>query len=1182
MLNVYFRQMLKTSTQNKIDEVLSQIKDEKTNVVIPSGSGRSLIYSYICQNFNSTLIICRNEDKAYRLAHDLETWLGERVFVFPQREILPFETIPETPQVRGQRIEVLYNALKTEDEREGRIFITTTQAVETSLIPPEVLKQAAIKIRVGDRVSYDTTIEHLVKIGYKRRPQVEGPGDFSVRGDILDVFPLTGQPVRAELFDDEIDSIRYFNPEDQRSVESITEFTILPAREFVYTKESVKKAKESILAELEKQTERLRKSRLTKEAQELEDKVAGDLDKLDAGQAFDGELGYLPHFYGRDYLFFDYLKPNLVIFEDKDDLERNTDFWLKEIGESMSLLMEKGRVLPSVFDNFHSFSDVERKARDARTIYVNEIAHAEKTFEFRLRMPNVYQGPIEVLLASDLAGHLEQKRDVAVVVSTDERFERITKLFRDKDLPMSLEYQKGRVLLLKGNLESGFESVEDGLIVITDRELFGGAKRRKKPIFTQGKVLQSVDQLQPGDYVVHVNHGIGRYVGMNTLEINGTHRDYLVIEYAGEGEKLYIPTEQIQLLQKYSGISDVAPKLNKLGGSEWQKIKQRVNASVQAMAQELLELYAAREALRGHAFAPDDEFQHQFEDEFPYEETPDQLKAIREVKKDMTRPQPMERLLCGDVGFGKTEVAIRAAFKAVSEGKQVAVLVPTTILGMQHYNTFKDRFKNYPFNISLVSRFQSPKENRETLKKLAAGGVDIIIGTHRLLSKDVKFKDLGLVVIDEEQRFGVAQKEKLKYIKKNVDVLTMTATPIPRTLHMALVGVRDMSLIETPPEDRYPVRTYVTEYNPETIREAILRELARKGQIYFVSNRVNDIDEVAAQVQRLAPEARVAVAHGQMDEKYLEKIMIEFLNREYDILVCTTIIETGLDISNVNTLIVHNADQLGLAQLYQLRGRVGRTNRVAYAYFTYNPNKVLNEDAQKRLSAIRDFTELGSGIKLAMRDLEIRGAGNILGPEQHGFIAAVGFELYCQMLEEALQQRKEGQVEAEEAFEPQINITLDGYLPSSYIQNEGQKIEMYKKINAVSSRRELMDIEDELLDRYGTLPEEAENLLWFCHLKLIAHELLIEEIVEQRDVARGRKSLVVRFRPDAPLDAGRIQKVWEKYKTSIGFIHGKAPQIKVHRWDAKDWNARRDLLDILEILMGAKEVTKKLESGVLH
>ncbi|MDD4693766.1 MAG: transcription-repair coupling factor, partial [Firmicutes bacterium] len=667
------------------------------------------------------------------------------------------------------------------------------------------------------------------------------------------------------------------------------------------------------------------------------------------------------------------------------------------------------------------------------------------------------------------------------------------------------------------------------------------------------------------------------------LEINGTHKDYLALEYAGEGEKLYIPTEQIQLLQKYSGVSDDSPKLNKLGGGEWQKVKQRVNASVQAMAEELIELYAAREALRGHAFSPDDEFQNQFEDEFPYQETPDQNKAIADVKKDMVRPQPMERLLCGDVGFGKTEVAIRAAFKAVSDGKQVALLVPTTILGMQHYNTFKERFKNYPFNISLLSRFQSSAFNKETIKKLTTGSVDIIIGTHRLLSKDVKFKDLGLVVIDEEQRFGVGQKEKLKYLRKNVDVLTMTATPIPRTLHMALVGVRDMSLIETPPEDRYPVRTYVTEYNPETIREAILRELARKGQIYFVSNRVQGIEEIAFEVQKLAPEARIAIAHGQMDEKYLEKVMVGFLNKEFDILVCTTIIETGLDISNVNTLIVYNADQLGLSQLYQLRGRVGRTNRVAYAYFTYKPNKVLNEDAQKRLSAIRDFTELGSGIKLAMRDLEIRGAGNILGPEQHGFIAAVGFELYCQMLEEALKQRKEIGEEKIETFEPQLNITLDGYLPSLYIPNEGQKIEMYKKINAVTTKGELLEIEDELIDRYGTLPEEAENLLWFSHLKLLSYELRIEEIIEQKEVTRNRQSLVIRFREDSPLDGGRIQKAWEKYKTNIGFIHSKSPQIKVHKWDAKDWNARRNLLDLLEILKGNEKSKKtKQESEVMH
>ncbi|HHY18472.1 MAG TPA: transcription-repair coupling factor, partial [Firmicutes bacterium] len=602
------------------------------------------------------------------------------------------------------------------------------------------------------------------------------------------------------------------------------------------------------------------------------------------------------------------------------------------------------------------------------------------------------------------------------------------------------------------------------------------------------------------------------------------------------------------------------------GGNEWQKVKQRVNASVQEMAEELIELYAARESLRGHAFSQDDDFQKQFEDEFPYQETPDQLRAIEEVKKDMMRAQPMERLLCGDVGYGKTEVAIRAAFKAVSDGKQVAILVPTTILGMQHYTTFKERFRNYPFNIRLLSRFQSQKQNNETLRKVASGGVDIVIGTHRLLSKDVKFKDLGLVIVDEEQRFGVAQKERLKYLKKNVDVLTMTATPIPRTLHMALVGVRDMSLIETPPEDRYPVRTYVTEYNPETVRESILRELARNGQVYFVYNRVQGIDDMAAKIQKLVPEARIAVAHGQMDEKYLERVMVQFLEREYDILVCTTIIETGLDISNVNTLIVYDADHLGLSQLYQLRGRVGRTNRVAYAYFTYRPNKVLNQDAQKRLGAIRDFTELGSGFKLAMRDLEIRGAGNILGPEQHGFIAAVGFELYCQMLEEAVAARRDRSTDELESFEPQINITLDGYLPNRYIENEGQKIEMYKKINSVVDLESLEKIEDELIDRFGDLPQEAENLLWFSRIKLFAFALLIEEITEQKEMGREKTSLIIRFRKDAPLDGNKIQKAWEKYRNQIGFVHAKTPQLKLHKWDPKSKESRKLLLNLLEIL----------------
>lgn len=1162
--------MLAPDTLKALERIANLDKVAKTDIVIPSGSGRSLTYSYLTTNEKGRLlIVCRNEDRAYRVAHDLETWLGMKVLVFPQREILPFESIPESPQVVGERINVMFNAIKADtDDDCCKVFVTTTQAMETAVIPPSVLKDAVLSVKVGQRMPYEETLSTLTRVGYKRLPQVERPGDFSVRGDILDIYPLNGNPVRIEMFDDEVDSIRYFSPEDQRSIESINHIEILPAREFIASKETLLEAKKSIENELDEQLQRLKKQNLFKEADELVNKVKVEIEKLEAEQRFDGELGYLPHFYGKEHLFIDYVKPALVVFEDREDQLRNSEHWMKEIAESMSLHMEKGRVLPSVYDNFHSFLDVEFKTKDLKVIKVSEVESLETQEEFRFRQPNIYQGPIESLFSKDVVERVSKDIQVAVVVSTEERIDRIRKLLQEHKVLVNDEPSKQGVTVLLGNLESGFESLSDNLVVITDRELFGGAKRRKKPIFSQGKVLRSVDQLQPGDYVVHVNHGIGRYTGMQTLEINGTHKDYLVLKYAGEGEKLYIPTEQIQLLQKYSGLSDDAPKLSKLGGSEWQKVKQRVNASVQAMAEELIELYAIRESLRGHGFSPDDDFQNQFEDEFPYQETPDQLRAIQEVKTDMIKAQPMERLLCGDVGYGKTEVAIRAAFKAVSDGKQVAVLVPTTILGMQHYNTFRERFKNYPFNVKLLSRFQSTSANRETLKKVASGGIDIIIGTHRLLSKDVKFKDLGLVIVDEEQRFGVAQKEKLKYLKKNVDVLTMTATPIPRTLHMALVGVRDMSLIETPPEDRYPVRTYVTEYNPETVREAILRELSRKGQIYFVYNRVQGIEEIAAEIQKLVPEARIAVAHGQMDEKYLEQVMVQFLEREFDILVCTTIIETGLDISNVNTLIVYNADQLGLSQLYQLRGRVGRTNRVAYAYFTFKPNKALNVDAQKRLSAIRDFTELGSGFKLAMRDLEIRGAGNILGPEQHGFIAAVGFELYCQMLEEAVNERKNKAVDNLEAYEPQINISLDGYLPQDYIQNEGQKIEMYKKINAATDEKDLMEIEDELVDRYGNLPEEAENLLWFSKVKFLAQLLLVDEIIEQKEVLKDQASLIIRFRKESPLDGNKIQKAWEKHRKSIGFIQGKTPQLKIQNWQPKDRLSRRLLLNLLEILAG--------------
>jgi transcription-repair coupling factor (superfamily II helicase) len=687
------------------------------------------------------------------------------------------------------------------------------------------------------------------------------------------------------------------------------------------------------------------------------------------------------------------------------------------------------------------------------------------------------------------------------------------------------------------DLESGFEWPAGKLVVLTEVEIYGKQKKRYQARFQQeGSKINAFTDLKVGDFVVHLNHGIGRFMGLETLEIAGGHREYLKIEYAGE-DRLFVPTDQVNLLQKYMGVEEASPKINKLGGSDWQKVKTRVKESIREMAEELLELYAQRGVVTGYAFGADTVWQQEFEESFFYEETPDQLKATVEIKKDMEIAKPMDRLLCGDVGYGKTEVAMRAAFKAIMDGKQVGVLVPTTILAQQHGLTFRERFANFPVNIQALSRFQTPKEQAATIDGLLSGEVDLLIGTHRLLSADVHFKDLGLLIIDEEQRFGVVHKEKIKELRKNIDVLTLTATPIPRTLHMSLAGIRDMSIIETPPPGRYPIRTHVLEFNEEVVREAIQRELDRKGQVYFVYNRVETIDQMAGYLQRMLPDARIIIGHGQMDEEQLERVMLEFYEYEADILLATTIIETGLDIPNVNTLIVYDSDRFGLSQLYQLRGRVGRSNRVAHAYFTYRKDKNLAEKAEKRLAAIREFTELGSGFKIAMRDLEIRGAGNLLGPEQHGQITSVGFELYCRLLEEAIREKKGEAVP--ELPEPVVEIPVDAYIPTEYIPDSRQKVGIYKKIAGSGNIAAIEAVYHEVLDRFGELPQAVLNLLNLAKIKNLAREVGLASLTKERHELIGKLHLGL------TVDYERILEILKKYRSGFRYQPGRPP---VFRW----------------------------------
>ena len=838
-----------------------------------------------------------------------------------------------------------------------------------------------------------------------------------------------------------------------------------------------------------------------------------------------------------------------------------------EFNENYLAFLQRGDILPSqnklLIDKDELLVNLEKSNVITLNTFENktDILYPRKNIEFKQITSNSYNGQLDLLI-EDIKSRKENGYRTLILAGTRTRGERLVKTLRDRDVESVYKddvdsIELGQVVVTFGNLVKGFEYPDLKICVISDKEVFGEAKKslpkkssKKKGV---GKIT-SFAELKPGDYVVHANHGIGVFKGIKQIEIAGNTRDYLDIVY-DKGDKLYVPVDQLDLVQKYIGSEGKSPKINKLGGNEWQKAKAKVRKSINEIAEDLVKLYAARAALKGYKYSKDTEWQRQFEDEFPYEETPDQLSSLEEIKHDMESDKPMDRLLCGDVGYGKTEVAIRAAFKAVMDGKQVAFLVPTTILAEQHYKNLVKRFSDFPVKIDMISRFRTAKQQKATLQALKEGNVDILIGTHRLVSKDIVFKDLGLLIVDEEQRFGVAQKEKIKSIKKNVDVLTLSATPIPRTLHMSLTGVRDISVIETPPEERFPIQTYVVEQNDQLIRDAILREVARDGQVYFVYNRVESIQGMAKYISELVPECKVGIIHGQMTEKELESEMIKFMQREYDVLVCTTIIETGIDIQNVNTMIVNNADKMGLSQLYQLRGRVGRSNKIAYAYFMYTKDKVLTEVAEKRLKALKDFTELGSGFKIAMRDLEIRGAGNMMGSSQHGHMAAIGYDLYCRMLEDTVKLIK-GEIE-QEPIETTVDIKVDAYIPSSYIEDEIQKIEVYKKIAAIENMDDYKDIKDELEDRYSSIPEAVYNLMDIAYVKSLAKVLLIEEIKETPKE--------VRFK--FPKGYKKVNDIYhilmKKYKENVVLYFGETPFFAVKVNSIK----REEILDFYKKLL---------------
>lgn len=1039
------------------------------------------------------LILTYDELKAKKIAEDVTAFNKELVEIFPSRQLVFYDIDAFSHDITYQRIKVMDRLAK----KENIILVASIESLLNKLMSIDMYKTYMNTIEFGQEIDLEETIKTFVMQGYESVDMIEGKGQFSIRGGIIDFFPVDSQnPFRIELFDNEIDSIRTFDIKTQRSLDNKKIVHISPVKEILIDEGQKEGIIENLMIDLKDTIDNMSAKDNEKITEKLSEKFRSYIEKIDTGLSIENIDMLIPYMSMEFSNILDYLAKDAVVLVDSPNrIEESVDTLQQDFRSKYTDLFEQGEVLRRHEDIYISYDEIIPKIKDNVCITIDSILKANKRFKPKeiinvmVKSMQSFHNKID-LLAEELKNMQYRGYKTILFSGTEERGKRLVEgLFQAGIEPVYIkdtntEIKSGQIFVTAGTIANGFEYPAIKFAIISDKEIFGSFKRkRSKKARKDTKKITAFTDLKVGDYVVHETHGIGKYVGIEQLDVQGVKKDYFSLKYSGK-DMLYIPVDQMDLIQKYIGADTIKPKVSKLGSGEWAKTKNKAKKAIEDMAKELLELYAKRQTVKGYAFSKDQPWQKQFEDLFQYEETEDQLKCIEEIKRDMEKKRPMDRLLCGDVGYGKTEVALRAAFKATLDEKQVAILVPTTILAQQHYNTLVDRFREFPINIEMLSRFRTPGQQKKIIKDLKGGKIDIIVGTHRLLSKDIKFYDLGLLVVDEEQRFGVKHKEKLKALKESIDVLTLTATPIPRTLHMSLIGARDMSIIEEPPEERYPIQTYVLEYNEQLVRDSIIKEMNRDGQVYFVFNRVRGIKKMAASIKALVPEAKIAVAHGQMSERELEKIMLKFMDGEYDVLVCTTIIETGLDISNVNTMIIYDADKMGLSQLYQLRGRVGRSNRIAFAYFMYERDKVLTEVAEKRLKAIKEFTEFGSGFKIAMRDLEIRGAGNLLGSEQHGHMAAIGYDLYVKYLEETVKQlRGEDSVED---IDVSIELNVDGYIPNRYIGNEEHKIEMYKKISAVETNDEYRDVLEELIDRFGDIPKEVNNLLKIARIKSVS------------------------------------------------------------------------------------------------
>jgi len=1110
------------------------VDSQKLHMIFGLGAGNGRT------DFDVRLIVTYSDIKARELLEDCRLYCRESYF-YPAKDLIFYQADIHGRQLSKERLEVQRRIL----EGEPITVVTTFAALMAHQVPLSVLEENIITICKGSVIEETALAKKLAAMGYEKSYQVETPGQFSIRGGIVDIFDLTSDnPVRIELWGDEVESIRSFDVLSQRSIEEdVTQVSVYPATELILSRQALDAGFREIEKDCKKRAEYFRSSTKPEEAHRLETYIRDLKEQATQLQSYINLESFLGYFYENTMSFADFFgNRNCCVYLDEPlRVEEHARAVELEFRESMSSRAMGGYILPGQQDVLFSVQEIMARLEKKRVLALS----AMEFKSFGIRFANRFLVNVRNIssynnsfpeLVKDLKLYKKKGFRVLLLSTSVTRAKRLASDLMDEGLgafyteDAEREPQPGEIITYHGLALKGFEYPYLKLAVISETDIFGKQQRKKKrkKSYGGGTKIQDFSDLKVGDYVVHENHGLGIYKGIEKVEVDKVVKDYIKIEYR-DGGNLYILATGLDVIQKYAA-ADAAkkPKLNKLGTQEWSKTKSRVKTAVNEIARDLVELYAVRQKKQGFVFSKDTVWQQEFEEMFPFEETEDQLLAIEATKSDMESPRIMDRLICGDVGYGKTEIAIRAAFKAVQDGKQVAYLVPTTILAQQHYNTFIQRMKDFPVTVEMLSRFRTAGEMKKTIEGLKKGFVDIVIGTHRLLSEDVKFKELGLLIIDEEQRFGVRHKEKIKQIKDDVDVLTLTATPIPRTLHMSLLGIRDMSVLEEAPGERQPIQTYVMEYNEELVREAILRELSRDGQVYYVYNRVNNIDDITDRIAKLVPEANVAFAHGQMKEHELERIMFEFINGEIDVLVSTTIIETGLDISNVNTMIIHDSDNMGLSQLYQLRGRVGRSNRTAYAFLMYKKDKMLKEVAEKRLQAIKEFTDLGSGFKIAMRDLEIRGAGNILGERQHGHIEAVGYDLYCKLLNEAVKTLK-GIQTADEDFNTYVDMDVDAFIPASYIVNEVQKLDIYKRIASLENEAECDDMRKELKDRFGNVPKSVENLIKISLIRVTAHQRYVTEI-------KGKVGQITFFMEAyAPVRVEKLPEFMERYQGTMEF-----------------------------------------------